>query len=184
MRLRNILVLLVILAALTGAFYLFGRPAPPPAPQPREYVWLVELDDITHVGIGLPRENASQKFIKIVQDDKFPWFFDDANRSPVDTVRWGGGIPLLLSGPGADRKVTDNATQEQLAEFGLAQPQMEIVMTLKEGRTLSITVGDQTPDGNRHYVRAPNTNVVATVDGSWFEVLAGLVRNPPYATAR
>jgi hypothetical protein len=184
LRLRNIIILLAVLVVLAGVFYLFGRSQQPTSPEPQEYVWLIEMDDITHVEISLPRENASQKFIKIVQGDKFPWFFDDANHSPVDATRWSAGIPLLLSGPAANRKVTDNASQEKLAEFGLTQPQMEIVLTLKNQEALRITVGNRTPDGQRTYVRAPNSNTVATVDASWYELLSGLVKKPPYISAK
>lgn len=184
MSIKNILILLAILAVLTGAFYLFGRPSPPAGPKPPEYVWLIEMDDITHVELRLPRENASQKFIKVVQGDSFPWFFDDADRSPVDHIRWSSGIPLLLSGPSAERKVAEDATPAEMEKFGLAQPQMEIVLALGSQQTLNITVGDRTPDGNRTYVRAPNTNTVATVDASWFDLLAGLVRNPPHPSAQ
>jgi hypothetical protein len=181
LKIRYILILLAVLAVLGGVFYIFGRPETPSNTKTQEYVWLIEADDINHVELRLPRENASQKFIKISQDDKFPWFFDDANRTMVDVARWSGGVPLLLSGPAADRKVTDNATQTQLSSFGLNQPRMEIILQLSDRTILNIAVGDLTPDGTRNYVRAPNSNIVATVDASWYALLAGLVKNPPYA---
>jgi hypothetical protein len=166
---RNIVILLVVLAVLGGVFYAVNRPKPGPPKQPQEYVWLIEQDDISHVILSLPRENPplSQSFIRIKQEDKFPWFFDDAARSPVDAQTWGGGIPLLLSGPGADRIITDNATV--------------IILEIANRPPMSIEVGDVTPDGKRHYVKAPGTNAVATVDGTWWGVLEKLVLQPPYA---
>ena len=123
----------------------------------------------------------SEAFIKIPEGDKFPWYFDDAEKTKVDVTRWGGGIPLLLSGPGADRVIVKNATEDKLAEFGLAQPQMEIVLTLENGNILNIAIGDRTPDWNTFYVKAPNSNDVALVDYTWYEVLERLVKEPPYA---
>ncbi len=181
MRLRNILILLIILLALGGYFYFSNSPEPPPKEEPRVFVWMIEMGEIQHIEIRLPREDKSEAFVKIPEGDKFPWYFDDPQRSEVDVARWGGGIPLLLSGPGAERVIARNVTEEKLAEFGLTQPQMEITLTLEDGDIINITVGDRTPDGNTFYVRAPNSNDVCLVDYTWYEVLERLVKEPPYA---
>ncbi len=183
MRVKNILILLVVLLALGGVYFAFSRPKPAPPSQPRVYVWSVNADDIERIEISLPHEGKSQAFVKIVEGDKFPWHFDDPQRSSVNTTRWGGGIPLLLSGPGANRIITDYATDQQLAEFGLAQPKLEAVITLANKDVIKIDVGDATPDGNNYYVRAPGSNAVATVDYTWYEVVERLVTEPPYAPA-
>ena len=181
MKPSNIFILAVILAVLAGVYYWISHREQQPPPEPHYYVWDIEMDDINHIIISLPREGLSQSFIKIVQGHEFPWFFDDSQHSPVDTERWGAGIPLLLSGPGADRVICENATLEQLDEFGLLQPGLEIILTLEDNTTLNITVGDNTPDGSNYYIRAPGTNDVATVVRSWYEVLERLVKEPPYA---
>jgi len=181
LRLRNILILLVILLALGGYFYFSNDSQPPPKSEPKVFVWDIEMDEIQHIEIRLPREDKSEAFVKIRKDDEFPWYFDDLQRSGVDVARWGGGIPLLLSGPGAERVIARNATEEKLAEFGLTQPRMEIILTLEDGDVLNITVGDKTPDGNTFYVQAPNSNDVCLVDYTWYEVLERLVKEPPYA---
>lgn len=184
MRLRNILILLVILIGLGGYFYFSNDSEPPPEKkEPRVFVWMIEMGEIQHIEIRLPREDKSEAFVKISQKDKFPWYFDDPQRSEVDVVRWGGGIPLLLSGPGAERVIAKNATEEKLAEFGLTQPQMEIILTLEDGGILNIRVGDRTPDGNTYYVQAPGSNDVALVDYTWYDVLERLVKEPPYASS-
>ena len=184
MRIRSILILLAILLALGGYFYFSNESEPPPdgEEEPRVFVWSVKMDEIQHIEIRLPREGKSEAFVKIEEEDKFPWYFDDPQRSEVDVARWGGGIPLLLSGPGAERVIAQNATEEKLAEFGLTQPQMEITLTLEDGDILNIAVGDRTPDGNTFYVQAPNSNDVCLVDYTWYEVLERLVNEPPYAS--
>ena len=180
MRLKNILILLVTLLALGGYFYFTNRPEPPPPPETQLFVWLIEMEEIQHIEIQLPREDKSQAFIKLREGDKFPWYFDDPQRSSVNMTRWGGGIPLLLSGPGAKRAIAENATEEKLAEFGLTQPRMKITLTLENGDTVYINVGDSTPDGKNFYVQAPGTNDVALVDYTWYGVLERLVKEPPY----
>lgn len=181
MRLRNILILLAVLLTLGGYFYFSNIPQPAPKVEPRLYVWMIDMDEIQHIEIRLPREDMSQTFIKEKEGSKFPWYFDDPQRSEIDVDRWGGGIPLLLSGPGANRVIAENATPEQLTEFGLTQPQMEIFLTLEDSSILNIKVGDNTPDGVNYYVQAPRSNDVALVDYTWYGVLERLVKEPPYA---
>ncbi len=181
MRIKGILILLAILLGLGMYFIFFNKTEPPPKAEPTMFVWLIEMDEIQHIEIRLPLESKSEAFIKISHGDEFPWFFDDPQRSEVDVARWGGGIPLLLSGPGAERVIARNATEGKLAEFGLTQPQMEIILTLEDGDVLNITVGDRTPDGNTFYVQVPNSNNVCLVDYTWYEVLERLVKEPPYA---
>ncbi|MFC1992136.1 hypothetical protein ACFLVC_05415, partial [Chloroflexota bacterium] len=81
MRIRNILILLAILLALGGYFYFSNIPEPPVKPEPRYYAWDIEMETIQNIEIRLPREDMSQAFIKIPGGDKFPWYFDDPQRS-------------------------------------------------------------------------------------------------------
>ncbi len=182
MSFRNICILLAILAVLGWVYFLVSRPEAEEPPEPTFYVWDVDMDEIEHIVISLPHKGMSQAFIKIPEGDQFPWFFDDAQRSPVDQERWGGGITLLLSGPAADRIINEDATAEELARYGLDEPSMIITLTLADESTMTINVGDSTPNGINYYVRAPNTNAVATVDYTWYDVLSSLVLDPPYAT--
>jgi len=180
LRLRNILILLVILLALGGYFYFFNKPEPAPPPEPQIYVWMIEMDDIQRIEIRLRDEDQSQAFIKYREGDKFPWYFDDPQRSDVDAKRWGGGIPLLLSGPGANRVISENTSEEKLAEFDLIDPPMQLSLTLENGESLNINVGDSTPNGSFYYVQSPHSTDVALVDYTWYDVLERLVKEPPY----
>jgi len=182
LRIRNILILLAILLALGGYIYFSKASQPPPESEPKVFVWDIEMDEIQHVEIRLPREGKSEAFIKIPKGDEFPWHFDDPQRSAVNSERWGGGIPLLLSGPGAVRVIAESATPEKLAEFGLTQPRMEITLTLENGDILNITIGDWTPDGNAFYIQVPGSNDVCIVDYTWYNEMERLVKEPPYAS--
>lgn len=139
------------------------------------------MEELQHIKVELPREGKSQTFIKIPEGDKFPWYFDDPQKSAINVERWGGGIPLLLSGPGVDRVISENTAEEKLTEYGLTQPQMKITLTLEDGKVLVIKVGDSAPDGHAYYVQVPDSNAVALVDYTWYDVLKRLVIDPPYA---
>lgn len=93
-----------------------------------------------------------------------------------------GGMTTLLHGPGAERVIAEDATQERLAAFGLTQPRMKISLTQEDGKVLNITVGDGTPDNHAFYVQVPGSTTVATVDMTWYQVVERLVKEPPYAT--
>ena len=183
MRTKNILILLAVLLVLGGVWYIVSRPTQTSSGTPKIYVWNVQDSDLSHIAISLPREGKNAAFVKITNGDKFPWFFDDAQNSPVDTTRWGGGIPLLLSGPGADRVITEDATDEMLHIYGLDNPNMIITLTLTSNEVMKIYVGNYTPNGNNYYVKAPDSNAVATVDNSWYTVLENLVKTPPYVSS-
>ncbi|MDD4875595.1 MAG: DUF4340 domain-containing protein [Dehalococcoidales bacterium] len=183
MRIRNIVILLVILLALGGYFIFFNNTDPPPEEESKTFVWSIDIDEIQHVIIELPQENQSEAFVKIVEGDQFPWYFDNPEKSKVDSDRWGGGIPLLLSGPGVEKIVAQDATAEQLTEFGLTQPQMRITLTLTNENIMNITVGNKTPTENTYYIQVPNTNDVVLVDYTWYDVLERLVTEPPYASS-
>jgi hypothetical protein len=180
-KVRNILILLAILLVLGGIYFVVSRPKPEEPTQPKEYVWDVNWEEIKGIEISLPREGKSQDFIKITEGDEYTWYFEDG--SPINPARWGAGPPLLVSGPAAYRVITKDATAEDLAVYGLAEPSMPsmiITITLTDGSIVETDVGDKTPNEQNCYVRAPGTNAVALVDYTWYDVLAGLVLNPPY----
>jgi len=181
LRVRNILVLLAVFVILVGVYAVVSRPKLTTTPPPNIYVWSIKESDLEHIVISLPRECKSQAFIKISEKNKFPWHFDDSQRSPVDSKRWGGGIPLLLSGPVANRIIVKNATNQQLMEYGLAQPSMEIILALANKDSMRIEVGNSTPNNKNYYIRVPQSNTVALVDYTWYDVLKSLVIDPPFA---
>jgi len=175
--------LLVVLIAAGGAYWAYNSNKPvAETKNPTVYIWDIQDSDINRVQIDLPRVNKSQSYVKIPDGDQFPWHFDDAQQTPVDSERWGGGIPLILSGPSANRVIAQAATQEQLAEYGLLEPSMVITLGLADESTMVIEVGNNTPNGENFYVRAPNTDGVAIVDYTWYYVISRLVTEPPYIT--
>lgn len=171
---------------IAGAVYLVTRPevVPEARPEPREFVWAFEMDEITAIVIELPRVGMKESFAKH-EDRQF--YFDDPPGPRVDPQRWGGGIPLLLSGAGAERSgadavIAEDASDEQLEIFGFDIP--SLVATVSRGRadTVVIEVGDPTPDGESHYMRVADSRDIYTVYFGWHDVMAGLVTDPPYPT--
>ncbi len=177
MKNRVIVVMLAVAVALAAVLYVTTRPRPAPPAQPRPYVWLVETEDLAKMAITLPQRGKGEKWVK--HSDQY-WYFDQPRGPKVNMQRWGGGIPLILSGPEANRRINADASDEQLAIYGLANPRMLITLTLKDGKTIDIRVGDSTPDQQAYYIRLAGSREVYTVDYSWYDVLERLVLDPPY----
>jgi hypothetical protein len=135
------------------------------------------MEDLKHMAISLPPEGKNEAWVK--HEDKY-WYFDKPEGPKVNMKRWGGGIPLLLSGPGAERLITSESTDEQLEIYGLKDPKMKIDLVLENEDTINIAVGDNTPDGQASYVKLVDSRDVYTVHHTWYEVLERLVLEPPY----
>ena len=128
--------------------------------------------------VGLPAAGKQEAWTKDTNGD---WYGAGSERRKVDMARWGGGVPLLLSGPKAERLIAPAATPEQLASYGLLQPRMTVDLVLRDDRRIRAEVGDATPAGSAYYVRLADSADVYTVHRTWVEVLERLVLDPPYA---
>ena len=177
MNLRTILIMVGALILLGVAFYFSSRPEPVEPVEPQYFVWDVEMDELQTMAINLPKDDMGESWVK--HEDQY-WYFDMPDGPKVNMQRWGGGIPLLLSGPGANRRLTGDATDEQIEIYGLADPLMRINLTLENGKSIDIEVGDSTPDGQFYYIRLEGQRNVYTVDYTWHDVLRRLVTEPPY----
>jgi hypothetical protein len=135
------------------------------------------MEDLNRLAITLPSEGKSQAWVK--HEDRY-WYFDQPNGPKVNMKRWGGGIPLLLSGPGAERLITSEATDKQLEIYGLKNPKMKVELILDNEETINIEIGDRTLNGQTYYIKQLNSKAVYTVDYTWYDVLERLVLDPPY----
>lgn len=177
MKFRFIIAMAVLAIALGGWYYITSRPQPPLPPEARPFIWSFEMSDLVRIEIELPRQNRSEAWRK--HEDRY-WYFTDPEGLKVDISRWGGSIPLMLSGPGANRLIAADPTPEQLAAFGLDKPQMVLHLGLVDGTALEIRIGDSTPDRISYYTKQAHRTEVFTVDTTWYEVIEKLVIDPPY----
>ncbi len=129
------------------------------------------------MAISLPADGKREAWVK--HEDKY-WYFDQPDGPKVNMKRWGGGIPLLLSGPGANRSIAENATDEQLEIYGLKNPKMKMNLVLENEDSIGVEVGDRTLDGQAYYIKLIDSRAVYTVDFTWYDVLERLVLDPPY----
>jgi hypothetical protein len=138
------------------------------------------MDDLQRIEISLPKSEKSQAWDK--HEDRY-FYFDEPNGCKVDMQRWGGGIPLLLSGPGAERRLFQNASDDKIAELGFNTPSLKATLTLTGNNIYNVEVGDSTPSGQAYYIRLAEYRDIYTVDISWYQVVERLITEPPYPPA-
>ncbi len=177
MRLRTILIMVAVLVALGVMYVVSKRGEPEGAPETPPYVWKVEMLELERIAIALPPLGKTESWVK--HADKY-WYFDRPDGPQVDIHRWGGGIPLILSGPRANRVITADATDEELAIYGLQTPRMTISLSTERGEKIDLEVGDPTPTGQNYYIKLSGARDVYSVDYTWYDVLERLVIDPPY----
>src|SRR5579863_8203843 len=68
-----------------------------------------------------------------------------------------------VSGLTSNRVVEDQATNP--ASYGLANPSLELDITLKENKTRKLLIGDQTPAGNSYFATVDGDARLFTVEG-------------------
>jgi hypothetical protein len=182
LKLKAILILFAVLAIAGTTYYFVSRPKPAAPPAPHYYVWIFDMQHLQHITMSLPKSGQPpQSFVKNPKDSEF--YFDNPPGPMVDNQRWGGGIPLLLSGPGANRLILQNATDAQVADYGFNTPNFTATLTLDDGKTYEVQVGDLNPEGTNYYTRLASNNDIYTVDKSWYDVISRIVTDPPYIPA-
>ena len=176
MSLRLSLTLVVICAAAAIAVAWYVRNAPEEAREALSpYFYALDDTDITNVSI-VTGGNVVSWHVRH-EEDINRWYFDDPKDIPVDTNRWGG-ITVLLGGPRTKRILRQEIGDP--AAFGLRDPQTEIQVTLRDSSILVLHIGDETPDGESHYIRQVGMPQLWSIDASWGQVLARLATEPPY----
>lgn len=164
--------LLVVVAA---AWWL-TRPADPEPEPEAARLWQVEFLQMERISVELPRAGLAESWYRGADRQ---WYF--APDGPqVEQRRWGGGIPMILTGPRSDRAIQTDATDEQLAGYGLGEPSMRVTIEDEAGDRTVVEVGDPSPTGESYYLRRAGSPAVFTIHRSWYEVLERLVVDPPY----
>jgi hypothetical protein len=194
LKLKAILILMAILAVAGITAYFVSQHKPPTTPPAdKHFVWDFDMDKLQKVTLSIPGTQKSESFKKNPDDREFYFDFNGTQGPMVDNQRWGGGIPLLLSGPMADRLIKLQATPDDLSLYGLNTSDPKEILTLDALLTITLNgqdlvydvqVGDSNPEGTTYYVKLASNSDVYTVDQSWYVELAKIVNDPPYVPAK
>ena len=177
MKWRFLAILGAVAVGLAAVVALTSRPTEAEPVEKRPRIWSFDMRDLWRVEIRF-EDGSGEAWIR---DEDYVWYFDRPGLPRVDTDRWGGGVAFLLSGPGASRRISDGVLPEDLEIFGLDPPHMSIHLEHGADReVIDLAIGDQTPDTVSYFVQMVGTETIYTIDYTWYDIMEGLVRDPPY----
>jgi Domain of unknown function (DUF4340) len=164
MKLRNLSIAMVVLAALLGALYWSNHrkakedtnikasaDAPPK-------ILSLNQADVT----GLRFERKDQPEVELSLNGPGNWQITTPKplRADQDTV---SNLLSTLSSLSSERLLDDKAPD--VASYGLANPSLQVDVTLKDGKTQKLLVGGQTAVGNSYYAMLGGDPRLFTIAG-------------------
>jgi hypothetical protein len=150
MKMNSLLVAAIILATLSGVLYWSNHRKPVEnavkvsADTPPKILTLAQ-DDITKVDI----KKKSGDVVELAKDDAGKWQLVGAKPLRADQNEVSSMLSTLSS-LSSERLIEEKAGN--LADYGLAQPAVELAVTEKDNKSQKLLIGDDTPAKNGVYV--------------------------------
>ena len=176
MKPRTTLILLAILAILGGYVYFaeLRQPAtsdtettPTPAP-----AWSYPIDQI--VGLAI---QGSGKQTRLTRPAGGAWQMEAPQQGAVDNDR----VTAVVDSLGTlqvSRTLTD--TTNSLADYGLAQPALQVTVRLADGSDHALEIGNATPTQTDYYVQVQGQAPIHLLSASVVQSLQDLLDQPPF----
>jgi len=156
MQFRGMLLALVVLVLLGGGIYLSNKHK-----QNEEKKGSSESPKI----VSIPEDQIQQieihhrdgKDVVLKKGEK--WQITAPEILPADQEA-AGAVASALAAVNSDRLVEENATD--LSAFGLKDPQLQVTVTRKDGKKVTLDIGDETATGSGFFVRLGGESKVYT----------------------
>jgi hypothetical protein len=159
MRPKGLLVSVVLLAILGGVIWWSNKKQAASAKNPT---------DTTTKILTIPEDQFQEIRIKKTGGDTIDLKRDNGKWSIVEPKPYtadpdtSSSLVSALTSINADKTVEDKATD--LSPYGLKNPQIDVTVTRKDGKTNELLIGDDTPPGNSgNYVKLAGDPHVYTV---------------------
>ena len=172
MNMRLSILLVVVLLIFGGTFLVLRFTDSDDRGDPR--IWLYRIDEGSIVALEVVYQGEGVKYFR--QPASRDWYIKGDPDIPVFQQRWGG-TPLLLSGPGVTRPLSD--TIDDPAAFGLDPPETLVRVTDRSGNEIEFHLGIPTPDNQNQYARLVGADPLFTVPIEWARVVNRLAIDPP-----
>jgi hypothetical protein len=150
MKMNGLLIAAIVLAALSGVLYWSNHRKPAEsavkvsADTPAKILTLTQAD-IAKVDI----KKKSGDEVELAKNDAGKWQIAGAKPLRADGNEVSNMLSTLSS-LSSDRLIEEKAGN--LADYGLAQPSLEVDVTEKDNKTQKLLIGDSAPSGNAVYV--------------------------------
>ena len=166
-------ILLVVVLLIFGGTFLVLR-FTDSNDQGDKRIWLYRIDEGSLVKLEVVHQGEEVNYFR--DPGARTWYIEGDPDIPVFQQRWGG-TPLLLSGPGVTRPLSD--TIDNFAEFGLEPPETSVTVTDRSGNEVEFHLGIPTPDNKNQYARLVGDDTLFTVPYEWAQVVNRLAFDPP-----
>ncbi len=169
---RTTIAAVLVFLVLAGAVWGYDRVNGPPSEDTTVYVVNVKDADVQRLQVTTAAGTAA-----FDRAEPIGWKFADRDEQ-ADLGRVNGVVTRLAK-MRSSAKVTDNVTD--LQRYGLAPPVDTAVLTMKDGTTIRILIGNKTVNDSAYYVTVEGKNELHTVNTLLVGDVEKLVTEPPVA---
>jgi len=146
----RLLIAALLLAGLGGAVWWSNRSEAAKAakPTPDTSIKILTFKEDAVRQIEFKKRDGTDTIVK--KDDSGKWTITAPKPLAVDQAAMNGVVSSAAALT-ADRVIDENVTD--LASYGLAPPADEVTVSLKDGKTVKLLIGDATPTGSDVYAK-------------------------------
>ncbi len=163
MKSSRLLIAAILLGGLGGALWWSNKNEEEKAKKPAEdkspKILAVKDSDVT----GLEIKKRGGEDTVLTRSDSGVWSITAPKAYPADQ----GAVATLLSSANnlaSDRLIDENATD--LASYGLAPAADEVIFKMKDGKSVTLLIGDSNPAGNDVYAKLGDSGRLYTMPSS------------------
>jgi hypothetical protein len=172
---RFTFVLTVIAVVMAGLIFL--RPSVGNDETANENPWFYLVDDTKVDRIAVDYFGQQETFVR---DETRTWHVGSLEGPAVGPDFQG--TPFLAAGARSPRIIAEEASEEELALYGLDDPKIKMEVHLEDGIEYLVLLGNLTPDRINNYAQVEGYPGVYLVDRTWGEHMAKLVTDTPLPT--
>jgi len=172
MKPKGLLIAVVLLAVLGAAVWWSNRKEAAAAKNPTDKtakVLTLPEDQMADIKI----KHAGGDTVALHRGDNNKWQLTEPKPLPADSDA-ASSLTSALASVTADKTIEDNATD--LDAYGLTNPQIDVVITKKDGKTDELQLGDDTPTNSGTYIRHVGDPHIYTV-GSFVKTAVNKTEN-------
>ena len=178
MKVRNTIILIVVALLLGGYVYFFeikgDEESETSAGNAVTAVFDVSLDEVIEVVV---RDGPATMRV-FLSEDGGTWMVDEPEKREADADQVRRAIAHIV-GATASRSL-EREEAGDLADFGLENAPIEVRLTIANGDTVILLVGEQNPRGTQYYTMKADGNTIYMIDRDVVDIIKKLVREPPY----
>ncbi len=159
MRFKGLLAAAVVLAGLGGALYWSNKHQPKDGATPATPVTnIVKIEAADIQKVEWKRKDTPALVLE--HDKNGDWTITAPVALRADAETANAAVNMLASLP-SDKTVDEKPAD--LTQFGFQPPVAEITITKKDGKTVMVLVGDETPTGTETYIKTRDDARVFTI---------------------